>query len=164
MNILMRFAMAKMAAEELKYRVQVPTPYGQPPAIQKNISKLVKRLGEGRVTKRELGRIKKQIRKIKPKTEKEKKVEQIAGRKWTKGQYKRYAAIGAGAGMATRITSRAIEGAGPWFKRVKGRGALKPVFSPRGMAAAAAIGGIYGAAMPAAKRLIDIEAAKKGKF
>lgn len=102
--------------------------------------------------RRELKILKKQIKKIKPQTEREKRIERLAGKKWTTGQYVRGAGIGATVGTLGHVLGSAIEG----------KKAL-PI-TGRGTARAAAVGALFGAALPAATRLANIEAAKRGKF
>lgn len=83
----------------------------------------------------------------------EQAVEEMAGKAHTPGQSLRYAGLGAGAGLGLRALSAAID---PGL-----RGAA---FKPRSMANAAITGAIYGGALPVARRLLDIEAAKRGAF
>ena len=147
MNPLLPVLMEKLAAEE------PPSATDRVKSKLRRLGRKAKRsilgLGTGKVTRGELRTIKKQIRETRPRTEEEKRVDQLAGRKWTRGQYVRSAGIGAGMGTLAGIIGPKIEGA-----KIK----------PRGVGRAAAIGALYGAAIPAARRLADIEAAKAGVF
>ena len=117
---------------------------------------VVGRLGVGGIRKKELKAIEGQIRDIKPKTEEEKKIERLAGREWTKGQYTRGAGIGAGIGTAGHVIGSGIEGLG--------KGKFLANMAPRKVLRTAAIASLYGAALPAARRIADVEAAKRGEF
>jgi hypothetical protein len=110
-----------------------------------------------REKRKELRVLKRQVKKITPKTEREKKIERLAGKKWTPGQYLRGAGIGGAVGALGHVAGTAIEGTAPKsFRSV--------ALSPRALTRSAAIGALYGAALPAATRLANIEAAKRGKF
>lgn len=123
MNPLLPFVLKKLAAE-------------QPP-----------------VSKKELNVIQKEIVKIKPKTEGEKKIVELVGKPQTKGQMIRNAIIGVGSGIGAATVGNLID-----------REAGKPIMTGRKALRAGVMGITFGAAMPAVKRLIDIEAAKRGKY
>lgn len=123
---------------------------------KKKVKRFVGGIGSGRVKKTELRKIEGQLKQMRPKTEKEKKIERLTGRRWTPGQYARGAAIGAGVGTVGHVIGSAIEGAG--------KGKFKSLVAPRRIARTAAIASLYGAALPAARRIADVEAAKRGKF
>ena len=126
-------------------------------SLWEQAKKKVKRtIGVGSIKKKELSTIKKELKAVKAKSEKEKAVEKLTGRKWTRGQYGRGAAIGAGVGTVGHIIGSAIEGAGT--------GRFKELVRPRRVARTAAIASLYGAALPAARRVADVEAAKRGAF
>lgn len=105
------------------------------------------------MTKEELKTIKQEIRTIQPKTEAEKKIIELVGKPQTRGQLVRNAIIGAGSGISAGVIGNMIEG--------KSR---RELITPRGAARSAVMGVTFGAAIPAIKRLIDIEAAKRGKY
>ena len=77
----------------------------------------------------------------------------MAGKAYTPGQTARYAGLGAAAGVGLRAINAAID---PVLRRT--------AFKPRGLASAAVTGAIYGGALPVARRIMDIDAAKRGKF
>jgi hypothetical protein len=116
--------------------------------------KLLKReivgLGSGHISRKQLKTIKSQLEKKKPKTEEEKRIGQLAGPKWTKGQYYRGALIGAGLTTGGQLIRAGIQ--------------KQKVLDPRALIAAGTVGAIYGSALPAARRLADIEAAKAGVY
>jgi len=146
MNPLLPVLMQKLAAEET-FRDRAERKLRR---MAKKTKRKVLELGSGRISRRELRTIKKQIRQQKPKTEEEKRIEQLAGPAWTKGRYVRGALIGAGMGMATHPVSAAIQ--------------RQKIRDPRAVLAAGAVGAMFGSALPAAKRLADIEAAKAGVY
>lgn len=123
---------------------------------EKKVKRFVGGLGAGRVKRTELRRIEGQLKQMRPKTKKEKKIELLTGRKWTPGQYARGAAVGSGVGVVGHVVGSAIEGAG--------KGSFRKLMAPRKVARTAAIASLYGAAIPAVRRLADIEAAKRGEF
>lgn len=118
------------------------------------------------LTKGELRTLKQEIKEIKPKTEEERRISELIGRPPTKGQYMRSAAIGAGGGLTAHVLGRAIQGGGmsPWVGTKADLLSGKATLSPRQLARAVTMGVVFGAAVPAFKRLMDIEAAKRGKF
>lgn len=113
---------------------------------------------EKKEKRKELRVIKGELKEIAPATKREKYIEELAGRKMTPGQYARYAGIGATVGGLQHVLGSAIEGAQP------GKTFRQVAFKPRSLARGATIGAIYSTAIPAAARLADIEAAKRGKF
>lgn len=158
MNPLLPFLMSKLAAE------------GSAPLV----------------TKSELKTIKREIEQNKPKSEAEKKLNELVGRSPTKGQLLRAAAVASGGGVATQVLGRVISGPGshmgkpmyPWIGE-KGKWVAeagkkrwlpsdmrtgKAVLSPRQLARSIALSAVLTAAVPVAKRMWDIKAAKKGKF
>jgi hypothetical protein len=100
------------------------------------------------------------VKKVEEQTPEEKKVQQLVGRKPTKGQLGRWALIGAGAGTGGHLVRSALEGAADgWLpKSVVKPG--KQVLHPRRLAGAAAVGAIYGSALPVSRRLWDIQTAR----
>lgn len=171
MNVMLRFMLAKMAAESI---ISAPTEIKSTLQQAHDMS-----TGKVRVSKQELGNVKKTLKQLAPKTEKEKTLEELSGRPFTKGQYKRYAALAGTAGIATHFGGRAIGGGTtPWIHGTSPAGVLESsgkrilrglksgetMISPRQLARAAVIGGIYGAMIPAWRRIADTQAAKKGKF
>ncbi len=125
------------------------------PSVWEKTKKFVGGLGEGGIRYREYRTIKGQLKKTKPKTKKERAVEQLAGKEYTPGQYARRAGIGAIVGAGAQGLGTVIEG-----KSARAAGGLKP----RALGRAAAVGALFGSAIPAASRLADIEAAKRGAF
>ncbi|MHA2333767.1 MAG: hypothetical protein ACXAEU_17205 [Candidatus Hodarchaeales archaeon] len=120
-------------------------------------------LGIEGISKKELKTISKQIKATKAKTEKEKKIEQLAGKKYTKGRLARGAGIGAAMNVGAHVLGTAIEGRkGKGLKRFAPSAAK--MFDPRALIRSGAIGSIYGSALPAVTRLADIEAAKRGVY
>jgi hypothetical protein len=90
----------------------------------------------------------------------------MAGKPFTPGQYGRYTAAGALSGLAGHFLGGAIEG--EHFKLWK-PDTLKPnseraLLHPRKLSRAAVMGAIFGAAVPAARKLWDIHAAQQGYF
>lgn len=143
MHPLLPFALEKLAKEEDKSsRLR---------RLGRKIKSRLSGLGAGDIEQRELRKIKQQIRASKPETEEEKRIEQLAGRGWTKGKFLRAGVIGAGMGTAGAAVGSLIEGG-------------KAARSPRALARGAVIGSLMAAATPAATRLADIEAAKRGKY
>lgn len=118
--------------------------------------KKVKSIGKAPTRKREAKVIKGQLRKVKAKSKRERQIERLTGRRWTGGQYARGAGIGAAVGTVGHVVGSAIEGAG--------KGRFGELMAPRRVGRTAAIASMYGAALPAARRLADVEAAKRGKF
>ena len=145
--MMLPFEMTKLAEEERDYKEEIRRKLR---AAKRRTKRFVLGLGSGSVSKGELRQIKKQIKQTKPKTEEEKRIEQLAGKKWTRGKYYRGAVIGAGMGTGGQMLRAAIQ--------------KQKVLDPRSLTAAAAIGAIYGSALPAARRLADIEAAKAGAY
>ena len=111
-------------------------------------------LGESGIKRRELRKIKSELRESKPQTEREKAVDRLAGRQYTAGQYARRAGVGALVGSGAQVAGSLIEG---------GK-ARRAGIRPRALGRAAAVGALFGSAIPAASRLADIEAAKRGAF
>jgi len=111
-------------------------------------------LGSGHVSRKEMGVLQKQIKSTEPKSKKQQLLERLSGRAWTSKQYIRNAGIGAGAQIIGSAIGNVIE--------------KKPVFAPknaiRTLARQAVLGSIYASAIPAGRRLADIEAAKRGKY
>jgi len=118
------------------------------------VHKFVKNLGTKGIRRKELRKIRGQIRESKSQSEKEKAVERLAGKKYTTGQYARRAGVGALVGAGAQAAGSLIEGGA----------ARKAGFRPRALGRAAAVGALFGSAIPAASRLADIEAAKRGAF
>lgn len=129
----------------------------------RKIKRFIRGLGSGRVTGKQLKVIKKQVKQVQAKSDKDRQIERLSGRKWTKNQYIRGAGIGAGVGAAAHILGTAIGGAGPAVGGVK-PSLVKAMANPRSLVRGAAITALYGSALPAARRLADIEAAKRGKY
>ena len=137
------YLMVKLAEKERKTRWE-------------KFSKRVKDFVKPPTRRKETKLIEGQLEQVKPKTKREKRIERLTGRKWTPGQYIRGGAIGAGIGTAGHVVVAAIEGAG--------KGKMRELMAPRKVARTAAIATMYGAALPAARRIADVEAAKRGKF
>lgn len=121
---------------------------------------------EAELTAEEKRNIKKAIKAIKPKTKEEKIKERLVGRPLTVGKYLRNAAIGSIGGIGAGSLGGLIQGdvrVRPWKvpNPVEKRRAL---LHPRRLAAGATVGAVYGAMIPAAQRLADIEAAKRGMY
>jgi len=139
MNPLLPFVMRKLAAEEV-------------PGLSKE----------------QLKTIKKEIKAVKPQTEEEKKIVELVGKPATRGQLVRSAGVGGVGGVATQVIGRSISGGAggmyPWIGSKADMLSGKAVLSPRALARAASMGVIFGSAVPALKRHLDIEAAKRGKF
>lgn len=144
MHPLLPFAIEKLAREK-------EGPPGPITRLGRRIKSEFSGIGSGDIERQELRKIKQQIRAGKPKTEEEKRIEQLAGRGWTKGKFLRAGAIGAGMSTAGTAIGSMIEGG-------------KAARSPRALARGAVIGAMMGAAVPAATRLADIEAAKRGLY
>lgn len=140
--------MMKLAEESLLERAKE-----RAGAAAGRVGKFVRRLGTKGIRRKELRKIKGQIRESRPQTEKEKAVQRLAGKKYTAGQYLRRAGVGALVGTGAQVAGTLIEGSGK-------SGGLKP----RALGRAAAVGALFGSAIPAASRLADIEAAKRGAF
>lgn len=141
MHPLLPFLIDKIAAEE-------------PGLIDKAKSKVkgvIDDLNRPNLKRQEIRLIKQQIRESKPKTQKEKHIEQLAGKKWTKEKFLRAGAIGATMGTAAQGIGSFIEGS-------------KAGRRPRSLARGAVIGAMLGAATPAATRFADVEAAKRGLY
>lgn len=143
MHPLLPFVVEKFAADK-----EEPGPIKR---LSKKIKSELAGIGARSIERQELSKIKQQIRASKPKTEEEKRIEQLAGKGWTRGKFMRAGVIGAGMGTASTAIGSLIEG---------GRRAR----SPRALARGAVIGAMLGAATPAATRLADIEAAKRGRY
>lgn len=143
MHPLLPFAIEKLAREEDK------------PSRLRRLGRKIKSelagIGARSIERKELSKIKQQIKAGKPKTEREKRIEQLAGRGWTRGKFLRAGAIGAGMGTVGTAVGSLIEGG-------------KAARSPRALARGAIIGSLMAAATPAATRLADIEAAKIGRY
>lgn len=118
--------------------------------------KKVKTIGQAPTQKKQEKVIKGQLKKVEAKSERERQIERLTGRKWTPGQYARGAGIGAAVGTAGHVIGSLIEG--------MGKGRVAELMAPRRVARTAAIASLYGAALPAARRIADVEAAKRGKF
>ena len=144
MHPLLPFVVEKLAAEQK----EKPGPLTR---LGRKIKSELSGVGSRSIERQELRKIKQQIRASKPKTEEEKRIEQLAGKGWTRGKFMRAGAIGAGMGTASTAIGSLIEGG-------------KAARSPRALARGAVIGAMMGAAVPAATRLADIEAAKRGRY
>lgn len=118
-----------------------------------HVGKFVEGIGVGGIKRKELRKIRGELREAKPQTAKEKAIERLAGREYTPGQYARRAGVGALVGTGAQAAGTLIEGS-------RKAGGLRP----RALGRAAAVGALFGSAIPAASRLADIEAAKRGKF
>jgi hypothetical protein len=120
------------------------------------------------LSKEQLKTIKQEIKAVKPQTEEEKKIVELVGKPATRGQLLRSAGVGGVGGVATQVVGRAISGGAggmyPWIGSKADMLSGKAVLSPRALARAASMGVIFGSAVPALKRHLDIEAAKRGKF
>jgi len=147
---LLPLLLNKLAAEE-------PTLLERAKKLPQRVTRRLRRIGETDLTKRQLQRLQQELREVKPKSTEERRVESLAGRKMTSGQLVRRSAIGAGVGALTHVVGTGIEGA------PKGK-FLRTALRPRSLARSGSIGALYGAAIPVAVRLADIEAAKSGKF
>jgi len=113
-----------------------------------------------RIKAQEAKNIEKAVKKDQPKTPEEKKVQQLVGRKPTAGQLARWGTIGAGAGIGGHLVRSGLEGGEKWIpKSVTKPG--KEALHPRRLAGAAAVGAIYGSALPVARRLWDIQTARE---
>lgn len=126
----------------------------------------VKVVPESELTPEERRNIKKAIKAIKPKTKEEKIKGELIGPPLTLGKYMRNAAIGSAGGIGAGSLGGLIQGdvrVRPWKvpNPVERRRAL---LHPRRLAAGATVGAVYGAMVPAAQRLADIEAAKRGMY
>lgn len=147
MNPLLPVLLRKLAAEQKSWTERAEEKARR---TGRKIKKELVSIGSGRISRKELKTIKKQLKKQKPKTEEEKRIEQLAGPSWTKGRYTRGALIGATLNTAATGLSRKI---------MKQR-----AFTPRSAISSSAVGAIYGSALPAVSRLADIEAAKAGVY
>lgn len=143
MNPLMPFLLNKIADDEELSR------FGK---LKKKLKKKWSDIGTSGIRRRELRAIKKQIKAGKPTSEKEKAVERLAGKGWTKGKFLRGAAIGGSIGALGQAVGSVVEGT------------TKKGLRPRSLARGAVVGAMMGAASPAAARLADIEAAKRGVY
>lgn len=113
-----------------------------------------------RIKAQEAKNLEKAVKKEQARTPEEKKVQQLVGRKPTAGQLARWGAIGAGAGVGGHLIRSGLEGGEKWVPK----SAIKPgreVLHPRRLAGAAAVGAIYGSALPVARRLWDIRTARE---
>ena len=116
-----------------------------------------------RIKAQEAKNITKALKEQKPKTDTEKKVEQLVGRKPTTGQLTRWGLLGAGAGVGTHIVGNAIGGGGKWLPKGGLKGAMKPsgaVLAPRNLARAGAVGAAFASGVPVARKLWDIQTAR----
>jgi hypothetical protein len=104
------------------------------------------------LSKKQLQTIKEEIKSIKPQTEEEKKITELVGKHQTRGQILRGTLIGTTAGIGVGALGNLIEGGG------------KKIMTPRGALRSAVMGVTFGAAMPAIRRIADIEVAKRGQF
>lgn len=103
-------------------------------------------------------------KKVKPKSETERKVREITGAKPTHGQLMRWGILGAGAGLGTHVVGSAIEGGKPWIPRGGLKAALKPqntVLAPRNLLRAGAVGAAFASGVPVARKLWDIQTARE---
>lgn len=100
--------------------------------------------------------IRKALKATAPKTRKEQQVEQLAGKQYTAGQLARGGAIGAGFGAAAGLAEGAIGGGR--------KGLAGAVKNPRQLMGRAVTGALFGAAVPAAKRYSDVQAAEGGWY
>lgn len=121
---------------------------------------------DAELTAEEKRNIRKTIKAIKPKTKEERIKGKLVGPPITVGKYLRNAAIGAAGGIGAGTLGGLIQGdvrVRPWKvpNPVEKRRAL---LHPRRLAAGATVGAVYGAMVPAAQRLADIEAAKRGIY
>ncbi len=120
------------------------------------------------LSKEQLRTIKQEIKAVKPQTEEEKKIVELVGKPATRGQLLRSAGVGSVGGVAAHVVGRAISGGAggmyPWVGSKANMLSGKAVLSPRALARAASMGVIFGSAVPALKRHLDIESAKRGKF
>jgi hypothetical protein len=113
--------------------------------------------------KKELKNLKEVAKKVEPESEKAKRIAEIAGRPWTPGQYGRGAAIGAAIQNLGGYASDAMIGEKtPALHEIFRKG--QRAHGWRQTAARTLMGSLYGAAIPALKRQIDVEAAKRGKY
>lgn len=96
------------------------------------------------------------LNRSRPKSRREKQVEQLAGKQYTGGQLARGGAIGAGMGGIGHLIGSSIEGG-----RKGLAGALK---NPRQIASSAMRGALVGAVVPALKRNADVRAAEGGWY
>lgn len=130
----------------------------KPPEIKK-IEHKIEVLKE----KKELKNLKEVAKKVEPETEKAKRIAEIAGRPWTPGQYVRGAGIGAALQNIGGYATDAIIGEKtPAVHQIFRKGERGKGW--RQTAARTLMGSLYGAAIPALKRQIDVEAAKRGKY
>lgn len=126
----------------------------------------VRVVSDAELTAEERRNIRKAIKALKPKTREEKIKGELVGRPLTVGQYVRNAAIGSMGGIGAGSLGGLIQGdvrVRPWKvpNPVEKRRAL---LHPRRLAAGATVGAVYGAMIPAAQRLANIEAAKRGMY
>ncbi len=130
------------------------------------------------MTKKEEKNIAATLKKVAPKTETEERVQQIAGRPFTPGQFLRYGTVGTGMGVAGHIAGSGIAGGTRWKPWVTGaekaiggetlrqaeKDIAKAVLNPRQLARAGVMGTVFGLGVPMLRRMSDIHAARKGKY
>lgn len=107
---------------------------------------------EPKITKSELKMINKELKSITP-TKADESIAKLVGKPQTKRQMVRNAAIGAALSVGSTALGNLIEG-----------DKTRPIMTPRGALRSAVMGITFSAAVPAMKRWVDIEAAKRGKF
>lgn len=138
------------------------------------------------LTKKEEKNIAETLKKVAPKSVTEERVQQIAGRPFTPGQFLRYGTVGTGMGVAGHVAGSAIAGGSrwrPWTTAVEkaeqalmgdtaraaaqkeiSRDVSRAVLNPRQLARAGVMGTVFGLGVPLLRRLSDINAARKGKY
>jgi len=114
----------------------------------------------GRVDRSDLKMLKHEVGKVAPATQAEEKAYELAGRPWTKGQYVRAGLQALGAGATAHGVGTLIEGG----DKELGKTVWSELKKPRKLARSMVMGAIFAAGLPAARRIMDIEAAKRGKF
>jgi len=121
-----------------------------------------------RISEQHAQNIQSTLAKKQPRTKEERQIQSIVGARPTPGQMGRHVLIGAGGGLATHLIGSAIEGGNKWIPDmsegvVKGllRQRQKTVLHPRSLARAAAVGSMVAGAIPAAKRIWDIQTARE---
>lgn len=124
------------------------------------------KVAQSEFTTEERQNIRAALKASKAKSREQRMREELVGRAPTPGKYLRGAAIGALGGIGAGSLGGLIQGdvkVRPWKVKspVEKRRAL---LHPRRLAAGATVGAIYGAMVPAAQRLADIEAAKRGVY
>jgi hypothetical protein len=121
---------------------------------------------EADFTPEERRNIRKALREVKPRTREERLRESLVGRPYTPGQYLRSAAIGAlggvGAGSLGGLIQKDVKVFPSSVKLIAEK--RRALLHPRRLAAGATVGAIYGSLIPAAQRIADIEAAKRGLY